>query len=245
MKFRTLYAHEIECRVARCSANRINLLLYKDARCDMNMLDEVIGPAFWQREHREAKGNLFCGVSIYLNLGTEDKPDMQWVTKWDAGAESYTEKEKGEASDSFKRACFNWGIGRELYTAPNISITVKNDHEIKSKETNGKKSYSTYTKFYVKEIGYSKERNIDKLVIIDESGQIRFSMGRVDELSEEMFNKFKALNLSVEDTHKWLSYYKVELKPELDTLDKLIRCLNDNEVQFIIDRFKKIKGDNK
>jgi len=44
------------------------------------------------------------------------------LTEEDTGTESNTEKEKGLASDSFKRACFNWGIGRELYTAPFIWV---------------------------------------------------------------------------------------------------------------------------
>ena len=114
--FRALTAQEIECRVGQISEDGFTLLLYKDARCDMNMLDEVVGSENWQREHKEVKGNLFCGVSIY------DSEKKEWVTKWDCGTESNTEKEKGEASDSFKRACVNWGIGRELYTAPVIRI---------------------------------------------------------------------------------------------------------------------------
>lgn len=92
-------------------------LLYKDARVDMDVLDDMFTPYGWQREHREVKGVMYCGVSI--------KHGDEWITKWDAGDESNIEKEKGEASDSFKRACTNWGIGRELYTAPKISIPGK------------------------------------------------------------------------------------------------------------------------
>lgn len=119
INFRSLTADEVEARVSTVSEKGLSLLLYKDARCDMRVLDETVGPACWQREHYECKGNLFCRVGIKL-------PDWsEWIWKADCGAESYTEKEKGEASDSFKRACFNWGIGRELYTAPFIWVPVQ------------------------------------------------------------------------------------------------------------------------
>lgn len=116
IKFRDLTANEIECRVQSVKQNGLVLLLYKDARVDMNILDETVGAENWQREHYECKGNLFCRVGIDV---TESN---SWVWKSDCGVESNTEAQKGEASDSFKRACFNWGIGRELYTAPFIWI---------------------------------------------------------------------------------------------------------------------------
>lgn len=125
MIFRPLRADEIECRIGSVGAKGFTMLLYKDARCDMNILDETVGEFNWQRDHKEIKGVVYCGVAIYnREVYTEDG---RWVWKWDAGAESYTEKEKGEASDSFKRACVNWGIGRELYTAPLIFIRAKTD----------------------------------------------------------------------------------------------------------------------
>lgn len=115
-KFRVLRADEVDARVGTCNQNGFSLLLYKDARCDQNILDETVGPENWQRRHYEVKGNMFCSVGIY------DQEKKGWIWKDDCGTESNTEKEKGEASDSFKRACFNWGIGRELYTAPFIYI---------------------------------------------------------------------------------------------------------------------------
>lgn len=127
MKFRDLTKDEIECRVGMVgkTGNGLSLLLYKDARCDMRILDETVGAENWQREHYECKGNLFCRVGINVNA-LEEIPEPLWVWKADCGTESNTEKEKGEASDSFKRACVNWGIGRELYTAPFIWIPAKN-----------------------------------------------------------------------------------------------------------------------
>ncbi len=129
MKFRDLTADEIDVRVQSAKENGVVLLLYKDARCDMTILDETVGEDGWQREHYECKGNLFCRVGIRF---LHENGTFEWVWKADCGTESNTEAEKGEASDSFKRACVNWGIGRELYTAPflwakaaNTNITPK------------------------------------------------------------------------------------------------------------------------
>lgn len=125
MKFRYLTADDVDARVSQVLLERedpgIMVLLYKDARCDMRILDETVGPENWQREHYECKGNLFCRVGINVNYNRQDW-DPHWVWKSDCGTESNTEAQKGEASDSFKRACFNWGIGRELYTSPPIWI---------------------------------------------------------------------------------------------------------------------------
>ena len=146
-KFRDLRADEIECRVQSVKQKGLVLLLYKDARVDMNILDETVGSANWQREHYECKGNLFCRVGIL-----ERDPvtlNKEWVWKSDCGAESNTEAQKGEASDSFKRACFNWGIGRELYTAPFIWIPVG-----KYNLDNGK----CYDKFEVSRITITDKR---------------------------------------------------------------------------------------
>lgn len=145
--FRDLKADEIDCRVSTFDEKYISLLLYKDARVDQNILDETVTPFKWQREHKELKGNVYCGISIY------DDDRKQWVTKWDCGKESFTEAEKGEASDSFKRAGFNWGIGRELYTAPKIIIWAKDKEgnpNFEIREKGNKKT--TYTKFYVEAI---------------------------------------------------------------------------------------------
>jgi hypothetical protein len=122
MIFRDLRANEIDARVGQVGDGYCTLLLYKDARVDMDILDETVGAMNWQREHYEVKGNLFCRVGIF---GASDSEPCRWVFKADCGTESNTEKEKGESSDSFKRACVNWGIGRELYTAPLIKVNCK------------------------------------------------------------------------------------------------------------------------
>ena len=116
MKFRALKESEIELRVARCTEKGSQWLLYKTARVDMEILDETVGTLKWQRDHKEIHGVVYCGVAIQNDQG-------EWIWKWDAGSESFSDKQKGEASDSFKRACVNFGIGRELYSAPFIWIS--------------------------------------------------------------------------------------------------------------------------
>lgn len=162
MEFRKLTANDVEARVQSCDENGFILLLYKNARCDMNILDETVGAENWQREHYEVKGNLFCRVGIWSN--------NSWTWKADCGTESNTEKEKGESSDSFKRACVNWGIGRELYTSPKIKIkghTVKNNR-------NGKDVWlPEYYTFDVVDMEVTDEipRRITALTIIGSSMQ--------------------------------------------------------------------------
>lgn len=141
-KFRDLTAEEIDCRVATVTDKGCSLLLYKDARVDMNILDETVGPMNWKKEYRRDNAN--CILSIY------DDAKEEWVGKEDTGVESYSEKEKGIASDSFKRAGFCWGIGRELYTAPFIWISSKNGDVTLVKNKNGK--HTTYDKFVVEQI---------------------------------------------------------------------------------------------
>lgn len=113
-EIRALEPDDVELRAQQVSEKGATLLLYKDARCDMRILDEVVGPMNWQRGHYTMKDSLFCRVGI------RDEKTGEWVWKSDCGTESNVEAAKGEASDSFKRACTNWGIGRELYTAPRI-----------------------------------------------------------------------------------------------------------------------------
>lgn len=155
IKFRTLKADEIDCRIAQISKTGSGMfLLYKDARVDMSLLDEVVGPMNWQREHTRENAN--CRVSIW------DDEKKLWISKEDTGTESNTEKEKGLASDSFKRACFNWGIGRELYTAPTIWVKPLTGEEIK------------FLKLHCSKICYNENREITTLELTDEKGNVRY-----------------------------------------------------------------------
>lgn len=170
MDIRTLRSDEIECRVQSVKKTKKGvgciILLYKDARCDMKILDETFGVLNWQRSHQLINNNLFCTIEVW------DEEKQQWISKQDVGTESNTEKEKGQASDSFKRACFNLGIGRELYTAPFIWVNLK---EGEYKEFKDKLRVSI--SFTVKQIEYNKVREIIKLTLIDNEGNIRYSLG--------------------------------------------------------------------
>lgn len=160
MKFRDLTKDDIEVRVQSVYSNGLILLLYKNARVDMNILDETVGAANWQREHYECKGNLFCKVGIRTEL--KDNNNMfEWVWKSDCGTESNTDKEKGESSDSFKRSCFCWGIGRELYTAPFIWIKSE---DCKIENDNGR--YKCKDRFEVEKI-IIKDKKITALSILN------------------------------------------------------------------------------
>lgn len=151
--FRLLRADEIDCRISQINERGLTLLLYKDARCDMNILDETVGPFGWSRSHSRENAN--CTVSLW------DNEKGQWIDKEDTGTESNTEAQKGLASDSFKRACFNWGIGRELYTAPFIWIpadkcTIKEGRNGKLECKDG---------FYVEKIAYNENQEISGIAI--------------------------------------------------------------------------------
>lgn len=158
--FRTLKPNEIELRVGTCNQKGFSLLLYKDARCDQNILDETVGAMNWKRAHTRDNAN--CIVSIY------DKDKGEWVSKEDTGTESFTEKEKGLASDSFKRACVNWGIGRELYTSPFIWINGNVEQNNKGKFV-PKDNYDK--KLKVTDISYDDSRNVNHLVIKDDNNK--------------------------------------------------------------------------
>lgn len=165
MEVRALEAHEIECRVSQVSEKGIALLLYKDARCDMAILDETFGPFGWQRKHEFIGGKEFCTVSVY------DDEHGIWVSKQDCGTESNTEKEKGQSSDAFKRACFCWGIGRELYTKIFIFINV-------GTKKNDKGRYEMtdrYAKFHVSEIETDNSiKKIKHIKVADEKNKVVF-----------------------------------------------------------------------
>lgn len=146
LNFRNLRADEIEVRVQKATDKGLILLLYKNARCDMNLLDETVGAFRWKCDYKEIKGHMYCGIAIKDDTG-------EWIWKWDCGSESNQDSEKGEASDSFKRAGFRFGIGRALYTSPFIYFPAS---KIKDK----------YDRFKVTDIVYHNNR-ISSVAICD------------------------------------------------------------------------------
>lgn len=177
-KIRLLRADEIECRIGAINEKGLSLLLFMDARAAQNILDESFTPFGWQRTHQEIGGRLYCTVEIW------DAEKQQWIAKQDVGTESFSEKEKGAASDSFKRSCFNWGIGRELYSAPFIWISAD-----KVKIQHDGKRYITPERFTVESVSYDDNREICGLEIRNGANQTVFVKRRIQETPVETAKK--------------------------------------------------------
>lgn len=231
MKFRTLRADEIECRVSTCTEKGVSLLLYKDARVDQNILDETVGSFNWQRKHEVIHNNLYCTVGIY------DSDRDEWVWKQDVGTESYTEPQKGEASDAFKRACFNWGIGRELYTAPFIFIPAG---KVNIVNKNGK--LTTYDRFRVGEIEYYSNRII-YLTIADKNGKLVYCFGqpkaeeeKAEEIKKQTINGVYASSLVARCNNYGVDVQKLLAAHKVDAVEKLTMT----QWQSIMDNWEKV-----
>lgn len=172
-EIRLLRAEEIECRVGTINENGLSLLLYKDARADMRVLDETFGCLGWKRSHQLIDGSLYCTVEVW------DEEKKQWIGKQDVGTVGYTEQEKSRASDSFKRSCVSVGIGRELYSAPFIWLSSQ-----KCKVERKGDKFVTKDKFKVRDIFYNENREITGLVIVNQAGAVVYEM-RVFKSSRE------------------------------------------------------------
>lgn len=205
MQIRLLNKDEIECRVAQVGKDLswCSVLLYKDARVDMRILDETFGAMNWQRSHEVINGNLFCTVSVW------DEEKEQWIHKQDVGVESKTEAEKGQASDSFKRACFNLGIGRELYTAPQIFIKL-NGSDIANNKVK--------TRFHLTNIEY-KDGSISALEVVDGKGVVRYTYPEKTVSKKAILNQISKAK-SVEELTKIFNQY-----PKLQSDQELINAL--------------------
>lgn len=162
---------EIDFRVQSINkGGYATILAYKDARVDMKRLDDVYGVEGWQKKYELIDNHLFCSIGVW-----SDKL-QQWIWKQDVGTESNTEKEKGEASDAFKRSAFNLGIGRELYDYPLIQIKLNGDEF----ETKNDRVYPTYN-FKLKDWKWYSEFNdegqVSYLGCRDQNGKVRFEWG--------------------------------------------------------------------
>lgn len=159
-EFRLLNVREVNARVNQVFKTPkwtgVSILLYKDARVDMALLDEVYGANNWQVGYCTIGTSLFCQIDVW------DAEKKMWISKMSNGTESNMEAEKGQASDAFKRAGFMWGLGRELYTAPDIMVTLSDDEVYADEKT---KKWKTNVKFTVDEISYNQYREISHLVI--------------------------------------------------------------------------------
>lgn len=222
-KIRLLKAEDIDCRVGNVKKDGdtikyITLLLYKNARVDMSILDEVYGRKNWKRKHEFKDGKLYCTVSVY------DEEKKEWIDKEDVGTESNADAEKGQASDAFKRACVNWGIGRELYTAPFIVIKpMQGERDVR------------YTKFHVAEIKYNNQE-ISHLVIKDANGYERYRMGETDTQQTQVQTPppatapTPATNVSPKPA--------AQVKTKRERTVNYLKSLNDNLLKQFMDYFK-------
>jgi hypothetical protein len=225
-----LRADQIEFRIQSINKGGFALILaYKDARADMQRLDEAVGPLNWKREHTNNNHN--CIVSIW------DEDKRQWVSKEDTGTESNQDKEKGLASDSFKRACFNWGIGRELYGYPLIQVKLKQNEWTKD----GDKPKATWELKLKEWEWYSEftDGKLSKLEAVDEKGKQRFSWQDGEAIQVKRINKEQMQN-AVADIVSCL-----ESEDELG-IKEIVGELTQEEQEFIWPMFNtKQKADIK
>ena len=184
INFRPLTANEIECRVGNVakSGNGFFLLLYKNARVDQTILDETFGAWNWQSKYYQVKNTMVCSVGVYNEKRNE------WIWKDNGGDDDYqAEQVKAELSDAFKRACFNWGIGRELYYSPKIWINATNDN-------------STSARYSVKVIEYDDKKRITRLVIInDKTKEVVFLFGKEQKTAQNGENAPKTPTPSADE----------------------------------------------
>ena len=226
MNFRLLRADEIECRISSVSGRGVQLLLYKDARCDMNILDETVGPENWQRKHKLINGNLFCSVGVFI-----PQLDM-WVWKQDVGTESYTEKEKGQASDSFKRACFNWGIGRELYTSPFMYIGANGLTTLN--EVNGKWTCRDY--FKVTDITYDGRR-IATVTIVNAKTEQDYTFGTPASAARIMGQRIDGVKIEALKSlcaEKGVAVEKLYERYGISTLEEMTEEMHSKAVRALL-----------
>lgn len=232
---RALRADEIEVRVGQVNEKGVSLLLYKDARCDKRILDEVFGINGWANCYSEIKGNLYCSIMIY------DDATGMWIQKQDCGVESNTEAEKGEASDAFKRAGFNVGIGRELYTK--IFIFVKTETV---KDGNRYKLKNQFEKWHVAKIRTNMEKEkIEFLQIADSKNNIVFTFGKEKEEADKKNPVTSKMEQKVETNVLSKEQLEELMKVSNGRGDVVVRVAKDNGYdnprKIAVEDFEKIK----
>lgn len=237
-ELRLLTANDIDVRVGskNKSKTKAQLLLYKDARVDMALLDEIYGAGNWQDDYKEIGGVLYCGIGVFIN--------NQWVWKWSNGVESKgtgeddTNNIKGEASDAFKRAGFMWGIGRELYNCKGIWIDLTKD-EIDEIDDRGKVTkYGKAVYANVREVIFDEKTLMPKkLIIVDSNGKIRYELGKnvpSEEKPVETVNEHTT-NIEPQNKEKVDSEPKNTLKPEDKQLEEDVKAKSKNVYKDLIE----------
>lgn len=230
MTIRKLKADEIEVKVKQVTQKGAVVLLYKTARVDMAILDEVYGSNNWECDYKTVNNNLYCGIGVHCDNGI--------IWKWDCGVESREDGEgnekKGEASDAFKRAGFKWGIGRELYTAPFIFLNLPT----RQGSNNKYELVDKFVRFKVADITYKGE-DIERVTIVDTKGNVVYpnnpQRGKINENTSEtkptdqQMSEVERLDIDLNKTAKYLK--------------KQVYDLTSEDVQLAIDRKKKYLED--
>ena len=228
-----LQANEISCRVQQISEKGLSLLLYVTSRDGQKRLDEKFGELGWQDRYEVIDGDLYCIISVW------DSEKKMWISKEDVGTASYTAKEKGRASDAFKRACVKHGIGRELYTEPYIWIP-SNYCNIKT-DSNGKTS--TRDKFFVNRISYTSDRKIDELEIVNQNMDVVFKQypsQKIDDIKYSvLLEKLKEAHVTMESAAE---LFRVDTLQELD-INQWNRLIRKLEVTIAANAGKKESDD--
>jgi len=174
--FRKLRLDEIDFRVQSIDTRGVaTILAYKDARADMAMLDEQVGPYGWQKDYKVMDGRLYCGVGIDVLESSTNTSRTVW--KWDVGTDGDMEKEKSAASDAFKRACFNWGIGRELYDFPIIKVELIGSEVYKGTDGKLRQGFGLSLRDWEWSAEYS-EAVMTRLTAKDQSGKARYEWSK-------------------------------------------------------------------
>ena len=213
IKFRNLDADELEVRVGEKRNGKMSLLIYKDARVDMRVLDETVGNQNWVVQYKREGETLFAGIGIF-----SDK-HKAFLYKWSSGAPSNYEASKGEASDALKRSGFMWGIGRSLYTAPKIWVPESN------------------VRHYVSMIDYDSKGNIKDLEICDwndnvvyeyrDGKQVEYREPEIDriEVLRTICRELKAETENQQNLVKFYRYYEKRCDSFDKWNDKIVRGL--------------------
>lgn len=235
MDIRTLKANEIECRIGMVNAKGISLLLYKNARVDMQILDECFGVFGWKRTHSCIDGNLYCSIEI------RDSNTGEWISKEDVGVSAFTEKEKSQASDAFKRAAVNVGIGRELYSAPFIWIPA---NKVNIQQKNDKFYCSDH--FAVGAIEYNENREISSLSIVRVSdGEVVYQMyplrtgspakaeQRISaEMIQQLYSELDRTGIDIDTVLRRYGIYNIQEMSE-QTYQKAMNSLQKTKDKYI------------
>lgn len=214
--FRYLNKNEIQVRVQKNTDTYATLVLYKDARVDINILNEVFGVGFWQKKYEMVGKYLTAIVLIY------NKELKEWIQLQDVGTESNFQPEKGLFSDAFKRACFNLGIGIELYTAPKISIKLNTNDFGKDKKLK--------TTFSIKDYEV-KDGIITKLSILDNNNIERFS---------NIIKENKTADTTIDDTaiNEYYEYKDCTMFKDGEYAGKYLHTLSTDNLNKITVKLK-------